>query len=112
MLVKIAAITRGFVQQFLGILRYEPEMGTPISTPAGRVIVRIKFHIWPGRSGPIENDYKQEIVQSLKELDSAYADWMVSINEVSEAPAAIRPFRVPRATLRAEEKRNTTNNSR
>jgi hypothetical protein len=32
----------------------------------------------------------------MKNLDGKYADWMVSVNnEISETPAAIRPFRLP-----------------
>ena len=66
MLAKVNAITRGFVEQYPGILRDKPEIGAPCSTPAGRTYVRVKFRIWPGRSAPIENAYKQEIVQTLK----------------------------------------------
>lgn len=94
MLIKVNEITRGFVQQFPGIQRYKPEISAPSSTPSGRVFVRVKFRIWPGRNGPIEGAYKQEMVAILKTLDTNYADWMVSINnEVSEVPVAIRPYR-------------------
>ena len=90
-------ITKGFVQRFPGILRDKPEIEAPVMIPAGRSLLRIKFRIWPGRSGPIENSFKQEIVQTLKTLDVDFAEWMVSINnEVSETPRTIRPFRVPR----------------
>jgi small conductance mechanosensitive channel len=82
------------VEQFPGILRAKPEISPRSTTPVGRVFLRVKFRIWPGRTGPIENAYKQEIVQTLKGLDADYADWMVSINtEVSEKPVAIRPYR-------------------
>lgn len=95
MLVKINDITQGFVQQFPGILRNKPELGQVETTPSGKVFVRVKFHIWPGRSNPIENAYKQEIVETLKKIDTEYAEWMVSINnEVSEAPIALRPRRL------------------
>ncbi|MDB4575780.1 mechanosensitive ion channel family protein [bacterium] len=94
MVDRIDVITRGFVQQYPGILRNKPEISTPAPIPSGRVIVRVKFRIWPGRSQPIENAYKQEIVQTLKTLDTDYADWMVSINnEVSEKPVLINPYR-------------------
>jgi len=97
MRARVETITQGFVQQFPGILRDKPEIEPPTSTPAGRALVRVKFRIWPGRSGPIESAYKQEVVQTLKTLDSGYAEWMVSINnEVSETPRVIEPFRLPR----------------
>jgi len=96
MLAKIDAITQGFVKQFQGIIRDKPEIESQVTTQAGRVYLRVKFRIWPGRSGPIENAYKQEIVQALKALDSDYADWMVSINnEVGEEPTTIQPYRLP-----------------
>lgn len=94
MLAKVNAITNGFISQFSGILRGKAEIEIPASTPAGRVFVRVKFRIWPGRNAPIETAYKQEIVQTLKILDPEYAEWMVSINnEVSETPKVIQPFR-------------------
>jgi moderate conductance mechanosensitive channel len=97
MVDRIDDITRGFVQQYPGILRNKPEISTPASIPSGRVIVRVKFRIWPGRSQPVESAYKQEIVQTLKTLDPDYSDWMVSINnEVSEKPVLINPYRSAR----------------
>ncbi|HUT39961.1 MAG TPA: hypothetical protein VM011_01355 [Gammaproteobacteria bacterium] len=45
-------------------------------------------------------------MQTLKRLDPDYAEWMAAINnEVSEAPAVIRPFRQARADLRILDKR-------
>jgi small conductance mechanosensitive channel len=105
MLAKVDAITHGFVEQFPGIMRDNPEIGARSSTPAGRVFVRVKFRIWPGRSGPVENAYKQEIVQTLKTLDSEYAEWMVSINnEVSEVPASIRRIQMLRTGAQSRNK--------
>ncbi len=101
MLARIDEIMRGFVEQYRGILRAEPEIEPPASTPAGRRFVRIKFRIWPGRNPPIEGIFKSEIVQALKALDADYADWMVSVNnEISETPTAIEPFRARRGTRR------------
>ena len=95
MIEKIEAITEGFIEEYKGIIRNKPEIEAPTSTPAGRSFVRIKFRIWPGRNGPIETVYKQEIVQTLKSLNFEYAEWMVSINnEISEVPAVISPFRL------------------
>jgi len=94
MRAKVEAITRGFVNQFQGILRDEPEFEAPVTSAAGRVYLRIKFRVWPGRIAPLEQAFKNEIVQSLKLLEPGYADWMVSINiEVSEEPRVIEPFR-------------------
>lgn len=94
MQAKIDAITQGFVKEYSGILRAVPEISEPMKTPSGRLYVRAKFRIWPGRGGPIENAYKSELVDTLKKLDSTYEAWMVSINnEISEVPVVIEPFR-------------------
>lgn len=94
MRAKIEAITRGFVEQFPGILRDDPEFDSPVTTTSGRVYLRIKFRIWPGRISPIEQAFRNEILHNLKLLDSSYADWMITINsEVSEEPRVISPFR-------------------
>ncbi|MGB5395624.1 MAG: mechanosensitive ion channel domain-containing protein [Gammaproteobacteria bacterium] len=106
MQAKVKAITRGFVEQFPGILRAEPDIGQPRTTPVGRVFVRVKFRIWPGRSATIDSAYKQEIVATLKIIDPDYADWMVSINtEVSDTPTSILPYRMSRARKVADQKK-------
>ena len=88
------AITAGFVDEFSGIMRRQPEIGADQTTQSGRVYMRVKFRIWPGRSDPIKDAYKPEIVASLKALSADYADWMVTINnEISEKPMPLEPFR-------------------
>ena len=67
-------------QQFPGIMRRPPDIEGTLKTRTGRTIVRIKFRIWPGRGGPIENQFKQEVLQTMKKLDPDYADWMIAIN--------------------------------
>jgi len=101
---KIDAITRGFVEEYPGILRDVPEIGEAQTTPSGRLYIRVKFRIWPGRGAPIENAYKSELVDALKKLDPSYEAWMVSINnEVSETPVAIETFR-PRSGRRSKNR--------
>ena len=94
MLSQVETITASFVDEFPGIMRGKPELSAPEQTQSGRVFIRVKFRIWPGRIDPIKEAFKTEIVATLKLLNPDYADWMVSINnEISEAPAAIEPFR-------------------
>jgi len=94
MRARIEAITRGFAEQFPGILRDDAEFDPPCTSAAGRVYLRIKFRVWPGRIIPIEQAFRDEVLQSMKLLDQGYADWMVTINsEVSEEPRVISPFR-------------------
>ena len=91
---EIHAITKGFVEGYSGILRDIAEIEESLSTPSGRVYTRVKFRIWPGRSAPIENVYKSELVDTFKKLVPGYDNWMVIINnEISEVPVAIDPVR-------------------
>lgn len=94
MLDKIKLVTESFVQQFPAILRDKPIIEPTVKTATGRTFVRVQFRIWPGRSQPIENAYRQEILKTMKALDTKYEDWMISLNsEVNETPAVIRPRR-------------------
>ena len=103
MLARIDEITRGFVEQYRGILRAEPEIEPVATTPSGRAFARIKFRIWPGRNPPIEGIFRNEVVEALKAMNPDYADWMVSINnEISERPVAIQPFRSRRKPVRRD----------
>lgn len=82
---RIAAATG---EQYPGILRTLPDYEGVQTTSSGRTYLRVKFRIWPGRGGPIETGFKQEVVQALKAIDPNYSDWMVSINyEVEQKQA-------------------------
>ena len=85
-------MTDAAVEQFPGILRAPPEITGPHTTAAGGTYLRIKFRIWPGRGAPIEGAFRQGLLQAIRQFDSGYADWMVSVNyEVEEyAPRARR----------------------
>ena len=74
------AIARGASEQFPGVLRTNPDREGLIETAADRTILRIKFRVWPGRAGPIENNVRPEIIHALKALDMDYADWMIAVN--------------------------------
>jgi len=41
--------------------------------------VRVKFRLWPGQGALIDGPFRQRVIHALRELDSDYADWMVSI---------------------------------
>jgi len=86
-------IVTAFYEQFPGILRTPPDYEGVQETSSGRSFLRVKFRIWPGRGGPIETMFKQEIVQALKGIDPDYADWMVAINyEVERRVLPIDPW--------------------
>ena len=84
------AMTDSVIEQFAGIFRAPAEVMGRFATKSGRSYLRIKFRIWPGRGGPIETAFKQELMQSLKKIDPDYADWMVAVAYEVEKPAAGR----------------------
>ena len=73
-------IVLSLFEQVPGILLAAPSIRERVKTKAGKEFLRIEFRIWPGRGDPIETIFKQEILFALKTLDTAYQDWMVSIN--------------------------------
>ena len=83
-------MTESVIEQFAGIFRAPAEVMGRFATKSGRSYLRIKFRIWPGRGGPIETAFKQELMQSLKKIDPDYADWMVAVAYEVEKPAAGR----------------------
>jgi small conductance mechanosensitive channel len=85
-------VTAAF-EQYPGIFITPPSMEGIIKTQAGKVFLRIKFRIWPGRGTPLEINLKPEIVQTLKQLDPNYADWMVAISYEVEKRAIPLTFR-------------------
>jgi small conductance mechanosensitive channel len=91
----VDSIVTAAFEQFPGIFLTPPSSEGVIKTKSGRIFLRIKFRIWPGRGNPLETTLKQELVQSLKKLDPDYAEWMVSINyevEKKEIPLSFRDF--------------------
>jgi small-conductance mechanosensitive channel len=78
-------------EQFAGILVAPPTVEGKQRTSTGREFLRVKFRIWPGRGGPIETIFKQELFKRMQSLDSSYSDWMISVAyEVEKAIARVR----------------------
>lgn len=74
------AMTESVYEQFAGVFRAAPDVIGRLTTPSGKSYLRIKFRIWPGRGGPIEKAFKQELTRTLKSVDEKYEDWMVSVD--------------------------------
>ena len=89
MLQKVTPIITSAFDQFPGIFITQPSPEGQFVTHSGKQFFRFKFRIWPGRGSVLETILKQEIVQSLKELDPAYADWMVAVNYEVEKKSAV-----------------------
>jgi small conductance mechanosensitive channel len=90
----VQSIVDSAFEQFSGLFITEPSSEGRIQTSSGKVFLRIKFRIWPGRGTALETTLKQEIVQSLKELDVSYLDWMVTVNyEVEQKLTIVKQFK-------------------
>jgi moderate conductance mechanosensitive channel len=76
----ITQATGSFTEQFPGMLVKPVSIEGIIKITPGKEILRIKFRIWPGRGGPIETLFKQELIQKLKSVNDSFYDWMVSVN--------------------------------
>ncbi len=90
---KIAGIVAAAFEQFPGIFITSPSSEGLIKTKSGKAFLRIKFRIWPGRGNALETALKPEIVQKLKQMDSNYADWMVTVTYEVEKKAIALSFR-------------------
>lgn len=85
---RIREIVAGIGEQFPGILMTPPDYEGRHTTSSGRQFLRVKFRIWPGRGGPIENEFRKEVFDNLKRQDSAYMEWMIAIGyEVERRPS-------------------------
>ncbi|WP_455212490.1 mechanosensitive ion channel family protein [Kaarinaea lacus] len=76
----VYTLMQSMVEQFPDIFRRPPDIEGKFTTSGGRTVMRVKFRIWPGRGTPIENQYKQELLQAVKKLDDSYAEWMLAVN--------------------------------
>ena len=76
---RLTLIANGVYEQFPGILVTKPTVEGIKHTGAGRSYLRIKFRIWPGRGAPIEQSFRQEVVQEISKLDASYKEWMAAV---------------------------------
>jgi small conductance mechanosensitive channel len=76
----IDRIAQGTWMQFQAIVLSKPELGDiETANPGGWNFLRVKFTIWPGQGGLIETTFRQQMVNAMKTVDPAYADWMVTV---------------------------------
>lgn len=73
-------IAQGIWVQFQAIVLAKPELDEiETAHPGGWSFLRVKFTIWPGQGGLIENTFRQQVVNAMKTIDPNYADWMVTV---------------------------------
>jgi small conductance mechanosensitive channel len=76
----VEQVSRGIWTQFQAIVLAKPEVGQiQTAGPAGWNFLRVKFTIWPGQGTLIETTFRQQMVNAMKAIDPAYADWMVTV---------------------------------
>lgn len=93
---RLIDLAQSAYEQYPGILLLPPTIERRPETRAGYRYLRIKFRIWPGQAAIFENAVKSALVQAMKDLDPAYADWMVTIHYRSEPPGEDPDKRLPR----------------
>jgi moderate conductance mechanosensitive channel len=73
-------IARGMRAQFNAILVTEPEIfGVRVADPGGWHYLRIRFRVWPGQGGIIENTFHQRVILEMRNIDPNYMNWMVNV---------------------------------
>jgi small conductance mechanosensitive channel len=93
---RVSSFMSSVPERFPGILIAPPSVEGRFKTSSGKEYLRVKFRLWPGRGGPIETIFRQEILQALRDIDPTYMDWMVTVNyEVERKPALWARPRAP-----------------
>jgi len=73
-------IARGFRAQHGAVVVGDPRLHVIQSTgDGGWRFLRTRFRIWPGQQSLIENALRQRTIAAMKELEPAFADWMVTV---------------------------------
>lgn len=60
-------------------IKTNPKIET-LKSKVHKEVLRIIFHIWPGRGTPIEATFKQELIAAIKAIDPSFEDWKISVN--------------------------------
>ncbi|MFC2081097.1 mechanosensitive ion channel family protein [Bacteroidota bacterium] len=87
---KVGGMLKVVAEKYPKILVLPKPKTKILKTNIENEVLRIVFHIWPGRGSPIETTFKQELLLAIKGLDPSFADWMISVNYEIEYEA-IKP---------------------
>ncbi|MBK6597378.1 MAG: mechanosensitive ion channel [Proteobacteria bacterium] len=90
-------------EQFAGISLVKPTREGRFRLHGDSETLRLKFRIWPGRGGPLETVFGQELLATLQQTSTDYQNWMISVGyEVEERkvhPKEMWPWRRLTPTL-------------
>lgn len=71
---------QAFHDQFPAVLVTPPEvMGIATVGDGAWRFVRVKLRLWPGQGALVETSFRQRLLARMKEVDPAYADWMITV---------------------------------
>ena len=77
---KIYEIAEGMYYQHKSLILDIPEnFGVKGAKDGQWRYLRIKFKLWPGQTNIIEQTFRQRVTQLLKQVSSAYSDWMITV---------------------------------
>lgn len=75
----IQNVAKGIWTQFAAIVLTEPVFSKIRPTPGNWNYLRVMFKIWPGQNSVIETVFRAQMVNAMKAIDPAYADWQVVV---------------------------------
>jgi moderate conductance mechanosensitive channel len=76
----VERIARGFRAQHGAVIVGDPRLHVVQSAgDDGWRYLRTRFRIWPGQQSLVETALRQRTIAAMKELDPAFADWMVTV---------------------------------
>jgi len=80
----VESVAESVREQFPGIHRRPPGVEGRFTAPSGKKYLRYKFRIWPGRGGPIETSFKQELLAALQRIETDYPEWKIAVSYETE----------------------------
>jgi moderate conductance mechanosensitive channel len=81
----VVPIARAVQAQHRGVLLGEPEvLGVQATDAEGWRYLRLKFRIWPGQGGLLENAFVRRAVAAIRTDHPEYADWMATVTYRAE----------------------------
>lgn len=91
-------------RQYRGVVLLPPVVELREDREGSGGILRVEFRIWPGQDATVEGPVRTALVQRLRSLEPAFADWRVSVQRRAEPAPADAPPTLPRpAAVAARE---------
>lgn len=83
---ELSSLAQGLRHQYPAIVLSEPRLSDPRSVGSGEWdYLRIRFAVWPGQQALIETTFKNRVLEKLRQYDSDYPDWKLTVTSRSSA---------------------------